>query len=148
MPKAETIQRILEGTATLDDLSRAKAGFWEKLRAVSLKFPAVREAVALFYFVCDPKISFGLKSTAIIALVYFISPFDIVPDAIPLAGLIDDGMVLMAAITALSGVMAPYREKADQKIRGDKPAGTDGAPATDVADAEVVIPITVQTRAG
>jgi len=54
----------------------------------------------------------------------------------------------MAAITALSGVMAPYREKADQKIRGNKPTDPEGAEGADAAETEVVIPVTVQTRAG
>lgn len=135
MPNPATIAKIIQGVATLEDFAKARGGFWTKLKETLKKFPAAREAVALFHFVSDPDVSFGLKSTAILALVYFISPIDIVPDAIPLAGLIDDGMVLMAAVTSLATALAPYREKAEETLRGGK-----------IEEAEVVIPVEVQTR--
>jgi len=135
MPNAATIAKIIQGAATLEDFAKAKTGFWAKLRDTFKKFPAAREAVALYHFVTDPDVSFGLKSTAILALVYFISPIDIVPDAIPLAGLIDDGMVLMAAVTSLSAALAPYRARAEESLR-DPPA----------PEPEEVIPVEVQTR--
>ncbi|MBX3474114.1 MAG: DUF1232 domain-containing protein [Planctomycetes bacterium] len=134
MPDAATIARIINGVATLEDFAKAKGDFWAKLRGVARRFPLAREAVALFHFIADPDVSFGLKSTAILALIYFISPIDLVPDAIPLAGLVDDGMVLMAAVTSLAAVLVPYRAKADVTLQ-DPPA----------PEAEVVIPVEVRT---
>ncbi|MBE7491435.1 MAG: DUF1232 domain-containing protein [Planctomycetes bacterium] len=135
MPNAAQIASILQGVATLEDLATAKGSFWAKLRQTFKKFPAAREAVALFHFISDPDVNFGLKGAAILALVYFISPVDLVPDAIPLAGLVDDGMVLMAAVTSLAAVLAPYRKRAEESL-ADGPA----------PEPEVVIPVEVQTR--
>lgn len=135
MPNPATIAKIIQGVASLEDFAKAKGGFWSKLKETLKKFPAAREAVALFHFVSDPDVSFGLKSAAILALVYFISPVDIVPDAIPLAGLIDDGMVLMAAVTSLAATIGPYRERAEETLRGGP-----------LPEKEVVIPVEVQTR--
>lgn len=53
-------------------------------------------------------------------LVYFISPIDIVPDFIPMAGLLDDVAVIMYIAKQLTGTMGQYEEyKRDFEIRED-----------------------------
>jgi uncharacterized membrane protein YkvA (DUF1232 family) len=118
----DTYAQVIDGDATLEDLKRAKDEFWSKMKSFLGKVPFARDAVALFYLIKDPSVSFGLRSSAVLALLYFIAPVDFVPDAIPLAGLVDDGLVIAAAMTVLSDVLSPFRGKADEWLaRGAKP---------------------------
>jgi uncharacterized membrane protein YkvA (DUF1232 family) len=112
--------RILSGTATQDDVKRAKAGFWAKLKKFLGRIPFTRDVVALYYLVADPRVDLGIKAAAVLALLYFISPIDVVPDAIPGAGMMDDAAVITAAITALAPLLAPYRGQADDWLAGEK----------------------------
>jgi uncharacterized membrane protein YkvA (DUF1232 family) len=76
---------------------------------------------AIYLIVKDPAVATSIKFRAVIGLTlifaYVISPFDIIPDFIPLAGLIDDlimvplGLILLRHITP--GLdLAEKREKA------------------------------------
>jgi uncharacterized membrane protein YkvA (DUF1232 family) len=113
---------VLDRDATLDDLKEAASGFWGKLKAFMGKVPFARDAVALYYFIIDPKADFGLRGTAALAILYFISPLDFVPDVIPIAGMADDAMVIATAISVLAKALTPYRDKAEDWLeRGGKP---------------------------
>lgn len=48
---------------------------------------------------------FQYGAIAITALLYFLSPVDAIPDAIPYAGLFDDATVLAAAVAAIRRMM-------------------------------------------
>ena len=49
------------------------------------------------------------KTLLIIALLYVISPIDLIPDAIPLLGLVDDVLVAGYALRQASAELARYR---------------------------------------
>ena len=49
------------------------------------------------------------KTLLIIALLYVISPIDLLPDAIPLLGLVDDVLVAGYALRQASAELARYR---------------------------------------
>ena len=51
------------------------------------------------------------------AIIYVVSPIDVVPDIIPVAGWLDDGAVVTAAIGALGTVIASYLEYKKEKER-------------------------------
>lgn len=51
------------------------------------------------------------------AIIYIVSPLDVVPDIIPVAGWLDDGAVVTAAIGALGTVIASYLEYKKEKER-------------------------------
>jgi uncharacterized membrane protein YkvA (DUF1232 family) len=103
---------VFEREMTPEDLKRAKSGFWSKMRAFIGRIPFAPQVVALYYLVRDPKSDLGLKGTAVLALLYFISPVDAVPDVIPLVGLMDDAAVISLALMALGGVIKPYMQQA------------------------------------
>lgn len=44
------------------------------------------------------------------SLVYLLSPFDIAPDALPIVGWIDDGLLATIVITEVSQVLMDYRK--------------------------------------
>ena len=54
----------------------------------------------------DRRISIRLKIIPLVALLYLLSPIDLFPDIVPLLSLIDDGIVILLAITIFL-VMAP-----------------------------------------
>ena len=51
------------------------------------------------------------------AVIYVVSPLDAVPDIIPVAGWLDDGAVVTAAIGALGTVIASYLDYKKEKER-------------------------------
>lgn len=118
---SKKFKSIFDEDVSMSDLKKAKDGFWAKMKAFVRKIPFAKDAVALYYLIRDPKMAFAAKSTAAIALLYFISPIDLVPDAIPVAGLLDDAGVMAAALAILGAAVNPFRKKADEwEERGQK----------------------------
>jgi uncharacterized membrane protein YkvA (DUF1232 family) len=60
----------------------------------------------------DPnfQVSRETKTVLIIALLYIISPIDLIPDAIPLLGLVDDALVAGYALRHASAELERYRQ--------------------------------------
>ncbi len=65
----------------------------------------------LWKMVRDPQAPLRPKAIAIGALVYLVSPIDVIPDVLPIVGLTDDVGVIAAAIATLSADLKKYREK-------------------------------------
>jgi uncharacterized membrane protein YkvA (DUF1232 family) len=62
----------------------------------------VYSALLLFYALKDPNVPKKAKGTIIGALGYFVFPFDIITDIVPIAGYTDDLGVLLAALIAVA----------------------------------------------
>ena len=74
-------------------------------------------AVILYYSLKSDKVSKADKAIIIGALGYMISPFDVIPDAIPIAGLTDDLAVLLFVLKKVwDGVDAKTVAKAKKKL--------------------------------
>ena len=75
----------------------SQADFVEKIARIAKRAGAklVYAALILYYTLQSDKISTANKAMIIGALGYMISPLDVVPDAIPIAGLTDDLAVLL-----------------------------------------------------
>ena len=96
-----------------------KKGFVEKISRIAKRAGAklVYSALILFYTLQSKKISVKDKAIIIGALGYLISPLDLVPDAIPIAGLGDDMAVLIFVLHKVWGsVSDEVREKAKAKL--------------------------------
>ena len=76
-------------------------GFRPKIVRFGKRIPFLRESVALFEMLSDPAVSKAKKAAAVGALLYFINPFDAIPDFVPFAGFVDDAAVIAAAVTFL-----------------------------------------------
>ena len=53
-----------------------------------------REVLAVYYAIQDPEVGWIPRAVAGIALAYALSPLDLIPDFIPILGLIDDLLIL------------------------------------------------------
>jgi uncharacterized membrane protein YkvA (DUF1232 family) len=102
--------------ATRDE-ERLAAGFWRVLRKAARHIPFAEDALAAFYCAFDPATSPRVKAILVGAIAYFVVPFDILPDVLPLIGFGDDAAVLAAALAAVQGaVTKAHRDKARQTL--------------------------------
>ncbi|AFY52927.1 hypothetical protein Riv7116_0323 [Rivularia sp. PCC 7116] len=70
---------------------------------------------SLFQMVLDPKAAWTSKALAIGALLYLISPFDAIPDVIPIAGLTDDAAVIVSVVSTLAFELSKYAKQSATK---------------------------------
>lgn len=106
----------------LPDLQKYKdkfsqQSFIEKIQRIAKRAGAklVYVALILYYLMQSDKVSLKDKAVIIGVLGYLISPLDVVPDAIPIAGLGDDLTVLLYA---LGKVWTSVDEEMKGKARG------------------------------
>ena len=101
-----------------DNFSRQ--AFLEKIHRVAKRAGAklVYAALLLYYTLESNKVPLKDKVIILGALGYLISPLDVVPDAIPIAGLGDDFAVLIYVLHKLWGqVSEEIKEKARTKLK-------------------------------
>ena len=94
-------------------------GFTDKIARSAKRSGAklVYAALILYYTLQSDKVSVKDKAIIIGALGYLISPLDVVPDAIPIAGLGDDLAVLMYVVHKVwAEVSDEVKEKAHAKL--------------------------------
>src|SRR5271170_5120072 len=82
----------------LEDVEAVKAGFWAKLAdarphlgRLGKARDLAKNAVLLFEMLVDPSFKIPWRTAAgiVFALAYFISSFDLIPDAVPVLGFFD-----------------------------------------------------------
>ena len=94
-------------------------GFVEKISRIAKRagVKLVYAALILYYTLESDQVSLKDKATIIGALGYLISPPDVVPDAIPIAGLSDDLAVLIYVLNRIWGdVSEDVKAKAKAKL--------------------------------
>lgn len=81
------------------------SGFVEKISHIAKRAGAklVYAALILYYTLQSKDVSLKDKAIIIGALGYLISPLDVIPDAIPIAGLGDDVAVLLYVLRKIKG---------------------------------------------
>ena len=93
------------------DRKKAEKGFLKKVQSIAQKVPFINDAFALYYYMRDPQVHPGRKVVAVGALIYFICPWDAIPDIVPVVGYIDDASVVYAAVEYYSNEIEPYYVK-------------------------------------
>lgn len=97
----------------------SRSGFLEKIQRVARRAGAklVYAALILYYTLDSDKVSLKDKAIILGALGYLISPLDVMPDAIPIAGLGDDLTVLIYVLHKVWGnVSEEVKAKAYAKL--------------------------------
>lgn len=95
------------------------AGFVEKISRIAKRAGAklVYAALILYYTLESDQVTLKDKALIIGALGYLISPLDVVPDAIPIAGLSDDLGVLVYVLNKVWGdVSDDVKQKAMTRL--------------------------------
>ena len=82
--------------------------FEEKMLRVGKRVRFANDLLALYRYMTDPDVHWARKSFVAAALVYFIVPFDSIPDFAPAIGFLDDLGVIAAAVTYLGSQLKAY----------------------------------------
>ena len=94
-------------------------GFWRKLTSVAARIPFAEDALAAYYCALDRQTPLSVRAALWGALAYFIMPFDVIPDYLPLIGYTDDAAVLATALRMVASHMLPeHREAARRALNG------------------------------
>jgi uncharacterized membrane protein YkvA (DUF1232 family) len=91
-----------------------ESAFWRKLgrHATQAGKRIVYVALLLYYVLVDPDTPMWAKTKCVAALLYFISPFDLIPDFLP-GGYLDDlAVLLLALMTVARHVTDDMKKKA------------------------------------
>ena len=74
-------------------------------------------ALVVYYALRSPALPRKDKAKIIAALAYLILPFDILPDAIPVVGVIDDAAILWAVLRLLVVIDDSIKAQAAERVR-------------------------------
>lgn len=95
-----------------------------KKQGNGLGFKALHAAATLFVALKSPEMPKSNKLIVLGALGYFIFPFDVIADVLPLVGLTDDAFVIVTALakvyTSITGDMKQDAHRLIKKKFGDK----------------------------
>jgi len=81
---------------------------WEKVERTGKKVSFIKDVLALYKYMLDENVQWYRKSIVVGALIYFITPIDLVPDIMPLVGYMDDLGVITAVLKYLGHELIPY----------------------------------------
>lgn len=99
------------------DRTTVERDFWQKLKATARKIPFIDDLVSVYYCALDPATPRQTKYILYGALAYFILPFDLMADFMPLLGFADDAAVIYAAIRAVAPQIKPeHRVRAKEAL--------------------------------
>ncbi|MDZ4726589.1 MAG: YkvA family protein [Leptospira sp.] len=94
-----------------------KNNFWKKIKETGAKLPFVNDVIAMYYCLLDEKTSLSAKASIVFALLYFITPIDVIPDFILALGYTDDATVIASTILLLkSQLKTEHYEKAKASL--------------------------------
>jgi len=110
-----------EYSASLNDVDvvrqreRVRRGFWSKVKRVAAQIPFAEDLLTAYYCAFDRETPREVQAALIGALAYFVLPFDIIPDIIPVLGYTDDAAVLAAAIRMVAQHIRPEHRDAARR---------------------------------
>ena len=94
-----------------------RRGFRAKAKRLAAQLPFAEHLLAAYYCGFDRETPLQVKAALIGALAYFVLPFDVVPDVLPMLGFTDDAAVLATAIRMVAGnIKREHREAARRAL--------------------------------
>lgn len=79
------------------DEAAVRGGFWRKLGSFAAHVPFAEELLTIYYCAMDRNTPTYVRVAVFAAIAYFIDPFDLIPDVLPIIGLTDDAAVIATA---------------------------------------------------
>jgi uncharacterized membrane protein YkvA (DUF1232 family) len=80
------------------DEATVRGGFWRAFGRFAAQIPFAEDLLTVYYCALDRGTPTYVRIALFAALAYFIDPFDVIPDVLPIIGLSDDAAVLAGAI--------------------------------------------------
>ena len=74
-------------------------------------------ALVVYYALQSPALPWKDKAKIVAALAYLLLPFDLLPDAIPVVGVIDDAAILWAVFRLLVVIDDSIKAQAAERVR-------------------------------
>jgi uncharacterized membrane protein YkvA (DUF1232 family) len=74
-------------------------------------------ALVVYYALQSPALPWKDKAKIVAALAYLLLPFDLLPDAIPVVGIIDDAAILWAVLRLLVVIDDSIKAQAAERVR-------------------------------
>jgi uncharacterized membrane protein YkvA (DUF1232 family) len=122
--------RIAGATAMNDDerLARNEAtvsrGFWRKFARLAAQMPFAEELLTVYYCAFDRNTPTYVRVALFAALAYFVDPFDLIPDVLPVIGLTDDAAVIATATKLVWDNIKPEHRDAAKEALDRMSAGS------------------------
>jgi uncharacterized membrane protein YkvA (DUF1232 family) len=106
-----------------------RRGFWTKARRVAAALPFAEDLLAAYFCAFDRETPRHVQAALIGALAYFVLPFDLIPDMMPVLGFTDDAAVLATALRMVATHVRPEHRAAAKQAIARGLAETPGAGA-------------------
>ena len=103
-----------EQTAAWDQYAPQRA-FWQKAKRLAGKLPFAEDLLTAYYCAFDHTTPLQVKAALVGALAYFVLPFDVVPDMMPLLGFSDDAAILLTALRMVTAHVRPEHREAARR---------------------------------
>ena len=101
------------------DEAYVRRGFWAKVRRIAASLPFVEDLLTAYYCTFDRATPRHVQAALLGALAYFVLPFDVIPDMLPVLGFADDAAVLATALRLVASHIKPaHREAAKRAMAG------------------------------
>lgn len=109
-------QKNFDAREALRQADEVRRAFRGKARKVAATLPFAEDLIAAYYCAFDRTTPLQVKAALVGALAYFVMPFDIAPDILPLLGFADDAAVLAAALRMVAGHIRPEHREAARRV--------------------------------
>jgi uncharacterized membrane protein YkvA (DUF1232 family) len=97
------------------DEAYVRRGFWAKVRRIASALPFVEDLLTAYYCAFDRDTPRHVQAALLGALAYFVLPFDIIPDMLPVLGYTDDAAVLATALKLVASHIRPEHRAAAKR---------------------------------
>jgi uncharacterized membrane protein YkvA (DUF1232 family) len=95
-----------------DDEADLRRKLWRKIKREVATIPFLEDVLTAHYCAFDRHTPIHVKAVLVGAIVYFITPDDLIPDYLPIIGYADDAAVFGIAIKLMSSHIKPEHREA------------------------------------